>query len=268
VHRLHGMPTFLISDRDLRFTAKFWKTYTRLIGTKLNMSSAHHPQTDGQTERVHRTLEEMLRHYVHSNPSAWEEMLPAVEFAYNTAKQASTGRSPFYMLYGRHPRTPAAFLQELPQQELARDATNPAAVHWIRNAKTALEQATACLRKAQERQERYANQTRKEQTFKVGDQVLLSPEPFERAAKGSGSHWQPFRQNSDSQDVAIEFNQDMGSDAQEPEMRGEIAEGSQVKHPTFGIGVVKARRGDIVDIVFGGGVKKTFALSIAPLQII
>ncbi len=91
---------------------------------------------------------------------------------------------------------------------------------------------------------------------------------FERATKGSGSHLQPFRQNSDSQDVEIEFNQDMGSDSQEPEMRGEIAEGSQVKHPTFGIGVVKARRGDIVDIVFKGGVKKTFALSIAPLQVI
>ncbi len=192
VHRLHGMPTVLISDRDPRFTAKFWQTYTRLIGTKLNMSSAHHPQTDGQTERVHRTLEEMLRHYVHSNPSAWEEMLPAVEFAYNTAKQASTGRSPFYMLYGRHPRTPAAFLQELPQQELARDATNPAAVHWIRNAKTALEQATACLRKAQERQERYANQTRKEQTFKVGDLVLLSTEHFDRRSKDGSKKLEPL----------------------------------------------------------------------------
>lgn len=92
---------------------------------------------------------------------------------------------------------------------------------------------------------------------------------FDTAARSGGGKLQPFRQQSDSQDVELEFNQDMGSDdAKEPEMRGEIGEGTQVKHPTFGIGVVKARRGDIVDIIFKGGVKKTFALSIAPLQVI
>lgn len=91
---------------------------------------------------------------------------------------------------------------------------------------------------------------------------------FEKASR-SGGKLQPFRQNSDNQDVEIEFNQDLGGDdAQEPEMRGEIGEGTQVKHPTFGIGVVKSRRGDIVEIIFKGGVKKTFALSIAPLQVI
>jgi len=90
---------------------------------------------------------------------------------------------------------------------------------------------------------------------------------FERATKSSGGKLQPFRQQSDSQDVEIEFNQDLG-DSQESEVRGEVEEGTRVKHPTFGIGTVKSRRGDIVEIIFEGGPKKTFALSIAPLQVI
>jgi hypothetical protein len=65
VFRTFGMPLVLISDRDPRFTAKFWQTFFSLSGTHLNMSSAHHPRTYGQTERTHRTLEEMLRHFVH-----------------------------------------------------------------------------------------------------------------------------------------------------------------------------------------------------------
>lgn len=119
-------------------------------------------------------------------------MLPAVEVAYNTAKQASTGHSPFYMLYGRHPRTPAALLQELSLTEQSRDATNQAAVDWISNARAAVTKAQACLRKAQERQERYANQSRKETAFKVGDLVLISTEHWGRQSKDGSKKLEPL----------------------------------------------------------------------------
>ena len=146
-----GMPTVLISDRDPRFTAKFWQTFFRLSGSKLNMSSSHHPQTDGQTERMHRTLEEMLRHFVHDKQERWENLLPAVQFAYNTAKQASTGHSPFFLNHQREPRTPAAFLTELTESQLASGSTSQAAVNMVTSARVAMDRAKELMRRSQER---------------------------------------------------------------------------------------------------------------------
>jgi transposase InsO family protein len=85
-YRLHGLPFKIISDSDVRFTGKFWQELHRLVQTKLAMSSSFHPQTDGQTERAKRTLEEMLRHYVSYRQDDWCEKLAYLEFAYNSAK--------------------------------------------------------------------------------------------------------------------------------------------------------------------------------------
>jgi hypothetical protein len=106
IYRLHGCPEEIVSDRDPRFTSRFWRTIFQLLGTKLLMSTAAHPETDGQTERVNRVLEDILNSYVHSIRS-WSDFLPLAEFALNNAVHASTGHTPFFMNNARHPRIPS-----------------------------------------------------------------------------------------------------------------------------------------------------------------
>ncbi|GMF50646.1 unnamed protein product [Phytophthora fragariaefolia] len=106
VFRHHGLPEAIVSNRDPRFTAAFWKTLFRLLGTKLSMSTADHPQRDGQTEHVNRVLEDALRSACAEAPRTWSDMLPMVEFALNNAVHASTGLTPFYLNGLRHPQVP------------------------------------------------------------------------------------------------------------------------------------------------------------------
>lgn len=106
VFRLHGLPRDIVSDRDPRFTAAFWQAVFRLLGTRLRMSTADHPQTDGQTERANRVLVEILRAYAHSFEH-WSDQLAMVEFAINNSVHASTGYTPFFVNGLRHPLTPA-----------------------------------------------------------------------------------------------------------------------------------------------------------------
>ena len=92
--------------RDPRFTSTFWTALFKRLGTALNISTSHHPQTDGQTERANRTIEDMLRAYVSPLSNSWDEYLVPAEFAYNNSVQASTGFTPFYLTSGQHPHTP------------------------------------------------------------------------------------------------------------------------------------------------------------------
>ena len=85
IFRLHGMPREIISDRDTKFTSKFWKSLMAGLETKLLFSTAYHPQTDGQTKRVNQILEDMLRMHVMHQPRKWEDYLPLVGFAYNNS---------------------------------------------------------------------------------------------------------------------------------------------------------------------------------------
>jgi transposase InsO family protein len=105
IYKLHGLPKNIISDRDVLFTSTFWRQLHRLIGTKLRMSSAYHPQSDGSTERANRTITQMLRQCVHPNQKDWVAKLPAIEFAINSARSESTGFAPFFLNFGRMPRT-------------------------------------------------------------------------------------------------------------------------------------------------------------------
>ena len=81
--RLHGVPVSIVSDRDPRFTSQFWESLQKAMGTKLHMSTAFHPQTDGQSERTIQTLEEMLRACVIEFQGAWDKYIALIEFAYN-----------------------------------------------------------------------------------------------------------------------------------------------------------------------------------------
>ncbi|GMF49875.1 unnamed protein product [Phytophthora fragariaefolia] len=106
VFRHHGLPESIVSDRDPRFTSAFWTALFQLLGTKLSMSTAAHPETDGQTERVNRVVEDVLRSYATSCTS-WSKFKPLAEFALNNAEHGSTGVTPFFANNARHPRVPA-----------------------------------------------------------------------------------------------------------------------------------------------------------------
>ncbi|KAL5570871.1 hypothetical protein UlMin_020468 [Ulmus minor] len=104
--RLHGVPKSIVSDRDARFTSKFWRSVQRAMGTTLNFSTAFHPQTDGQSERTIQILEDMLRACVLDFKGTWNRYLPLIEFSYNNSYQATIGMAPYEALYGRKCRSP------------------------------------------------------------------------------------------------------------------------------------------------------------------
>ena len=99
----------IVSNKDPKFTSNFWKGLFADLGTKLNFSTAYHPQTDGQIERVNQVLEDMLHMYVMDKPTKWEDYLHLVEFAYNNGQQASLGMSLYEALYGRRCRRPVTW---------------------------------------------------------------------------------------------------------------------------------------------------------------
>jgi transposase InsO family protein len=103
VYKRHGLPRRIVSDRDVLFTSTFWTHLHQLIGTQLRISSAYHPETDGSTERVNRTITTMLRQCIKPTQRDWACKLPAIEFAINAATTEATGYSPFFVNYGRNP---------------------------------------------------------------------------------------------------------------------------------------------------------------------
>jgi hypothetical protein len=167
--RLHGVPESILSDRDPRFTAHFWRAFWQQLGTTLTMSTAYHPQTDGQSERANRTLEEMLRSRINFEQTDWDEHLAAAELATNNSVHASTGYTPFFLNYGQEVSLPLdhAVADLLP-------TNNPAAEERVRKLHEAITHARSNIESAQQRQARYADQHRRDVTFQVGDKVLLS----------------------------------------------------------------------------------------------
>ena len=100
----HGLPDSIISDRGAIFTSKFWSSLCYFLGIKRRLSTAFHPQTDGQTKRQNSTIEAYLRAFVNFEQNDWARLQPKAKFAYNNAKNASTGHTPFELNCGYHPR--------------------------------------------------------------------------------------------------------------------------------------------------------------------
>jgi transposase InsO family protein len=103
---LHGVPKKIVSDKGTQFTSRFWERLHETLDTQLRFSSAYHPQTDDQTERVNQILEDMLRACALQYGSSWDKILPYAEFSYNNSYEESLKMVPFEMLYVRRCRTP------------------------------------------------------------------------------------------------------------------------------------------------------------------
>ena len=135
------------------------------LGTKLSFSTANHPETDGQTERMNKLVEDILRAFVNHRQSNWAELLPFCEFSINSSQQASTGNSPFYLNYGSHPRAPADFVAG----NLAQNDTTD----WLQARSDAIKIAKDAILDAKARQALYADQTRASVAYEVGDKVMV-----------------------------------------------------------------------------------------------
>jgi transposase InsO family protein len=168
--KLHGVPSKIVSDRGTQFTSKFWKRLHEAMGTKLDFSSAYHPQTDGQTERVNQIMEDMLRACVLTYGKDWEKSLSYAEFSYNNSYQASLGMSPFEALYGRKCRTPLMW-SEVGERTLLKPSL-------IKEAEDRVAEIREKLKEAQSRQKSYSDKRRRELSFVVGDFVYLKVSPI------------------------------------------------------------------------------------------
>ena len=165
VFRLHGLPKVIISDRDVKFTSTFWRTLLAELGTQLNFSTAYHPQTDGQTEWVNQVLEDMLRAYVMTKPTQWEEYLHLVEFAYNNGYHTSTQLSPFEFLYGQKCRTPSSWGG--PEDKLS---LGP---EMLKEMEDMVKKVRANLKAAQDRQKSFADRKIRFKEYQIGDHVFV-----------------------------------------------------------------------------------------------
>ena len=222
VVRPHGVPESVVSDRDPRFTAHYYAELTRLLGIKLHMSTARHPQSDGQTEREIRTLITALRAYCNENQDDWDDHLDMLELGFNCAVQSSTRSSPYELLYGQKPRLPidAALVAIAPR--------NPAAIDRAHRMTEALDFARDHLRLAQQHQARNAD--RREASLSVGDEVLLSTEGLALhgfASKLTSRYVGPFV-------VTAMVNANAYALALPPQLRA--------LHPTFNIDKLKLYR--------------------------
>lgn len=170
VVKLHGMPRSIVSDRGAIFTSLFWRQLFEKLSTKLKFTTAYHPQTDGQTERVNQSLEMYLRCSIQDHPKQWKQWISLAELWYNSAVHSSIGMSPFQALYGHEPNFGAM------PQEVSDSVKHLPAMLIDRTAK--MEFLKANLAAAHNRMKLKADKNRTEKEFRLGDKVLLKLQPY------------------------------------------------------------------------------------------
>lgn len=169
IYKHHGLPRKIISDRDSRFTTLFWTELMKLLKVKLNLSTTFHPQTDGQSERAFRTLEEMLRCFVSYTQNDWDTQLPGLEFAYNNHVNDTTEQTPFFLEYGQNPFSIADIIHS-DVSETPIVSTNTF-VNELQEANRLAQEAISATNVIDAD---IINQHRREQYFETGDLVMLS----------------------------------------------------------------------------------------------
>jgi len=150
--RPYRLPGSIISDRGSLFTSDFWKRVTESLGISRNLSTAFHPQTDGQTERANTTLEQYLRAYCNHQQDDWERLLPIAKFSYNNTQTGTTKITPFVANYGYHPR----FLPDLG----TRNDETPEVSEYVEALRKLHEDLRAEIKEAQMAQTEQANKAR------------------------------------------------------------------------------------------------------------
>nr|GEY07454.1 putative reverse transcriptase domain-containing protein [Tanacetum cinerariifolium] len=171
----HGVPVSIISDRDGRFTSLFWQAFHKALGTRLDMSTAYHPKTDGQSERTIQALEYMLGACVIDFEKSWDRHLPLVEFSYNNSYHTSIKAAPFEALYGRKCRSPVCWA-EVGDAQL----TGPEIIHETTEK---IVQIKRRIQATRDRQKSYADLKRKPMDFQVGDKVMLKVSTWKRVVR-------------------------------------------------------------------------------------
>ncbi|KAL4341972.1 hypothetical protein GQ457_08G032080 [Hibiscus cannabinus] len=173
--RLHGVSKSIVSNRDPKFTSRFWESLHTALGSRLNFSTSYHPQTDGQSEWVIQVLEDMLRCCIIDFQGTWEKQLLLVEFAYNNSYQASIQMAPYETLYGRRCRTPVCWAEAghklLPMPDILKGTTEKVKLISER------------LKAAFDRQKSYADLKRREVEYAVGDKVFLKVSPWKKVMR-------------------------------------------------------------------------------------
>jgi hypothetical protein len=164
----YGIQKGIVSDRGSIFTSAFWTEICYQLQVKRRLSTAFHPQTDGQTERQNQTLEQYLRMFTTESQDNWVLLLDTAQFAYNNSVHESTKTTPFYLVYGKHP------LLTLPPEDSRLEGEVPEATLRVKRMHNARLEAAEQLRKAQDYQSYYYNKKHKAETFRPGDLVLLS----------------------------------------------------------------------------------------------
>ena len=166
----HGLPSAIVSDRDARFTSLLWKELWQGVGTELRMSSSYHPQTDGQTERLNRSMETGLRLYCSGARNDWDEQLHMVEAYYNSTVHESTGKTPFEMNGTVWTDATTLALQSPAMSHVH----NQRAEDIMTELKVVWAEARRSMMRAQERQKQHADARRRDERYQVGDLVMLS----------------------------------------------------------------------------------------------
>jgi hypothetical protein len=174
IYKLHGLPTAIISDRDKLFTSNLWQELFKLSKTELQMSTAYHPQTDGQTERVNQCLEAYLRCAVSSCPTKWKDWLPLAEYWYNTSYHSSLKKTPFEVLYGHEPRHFGI--------DHTQDCAVPDLEQWLTDRRLMEQLLQQQLIRVQIRQKHQADKLRTERQFQVGQLVFVKLQPYVQAS--------------------------------------------------------------------------------------
>ncbi|GJS01122.1 putative reverse transcriptase domain-containing protein [Tanacetum coccineum] len=201
----HGVPVSIISDRDGRFTSQFWQSLQKALGTQLDMSTAYHPQTDGQSERTIQTFEDMLRTCVIDFGKGWDRHLPLVEFSYNNSYHTSIKAAPFEALYGRKCRSPVCWA-EVGDAQL----TGPEIVHETIEK---IIQIKKRIQAARDRQKSYADRRLKPLEFQVGDKVMLNVSSwkgvirFGKRGKLNPRYFRPLKKCFSDEPLAIPLNE-------------------------------------------------------------
>jgi hypothetical protein len=164
IFSLHGLPLSIVSDRDPLFTSRFTRSLARQAHIQQKLSTAYHPQTDGQTEHVNQILEQYLRMYCNYQQDNWVSLLPLAQFAYNNSEHSSTNTSPFFANYGYHPRFTVTM----------HSTSSPAADEHMRYLCSLHQYLKVEIQRAVDNQARFANTARSlAPIYTIGEEVWL-----------------------------------------------------------------------------------------------